>query len=359
MNFFDVGQCGLFKNGSNKSHGLDMAETFQLIADWVAGKPMAATLPWETEKRADGVKCYCHDIYKSEDTGDFLFILWKSTSDSNGTLLGAPEDKSAGEGNVIEYTNAYKGQKVIWGRPCYYWVVPSLNTVISIKFEHSICDSQLFQDWVSACITNHVKHSNKIKEHTDKGHTRLHFTDGTQESTVRFRYGFNMNLKSLDTADGKLAELAAKITHIIKRETIELQPKDEREEWVKMFDKIPYLKPKSKSVKRQIEIKAEARPTAVEVKEIIEKFARDNRKGSDWDNVGFETESHGTIWVDRYRMKNSVEYNYGKGVIAAADLMTRLNYKRSNYLDPIRREMDFSTQKNGDILSKNQQSAAS
>lgn len=337
MNFFDVEQCGLFKNGTEKSFGLDMAETFQLIANWVGERPMSDTLPWEMSKRVDGVKCFCHDIYKCEDTGDFLFVLWKSGTDSNGSLLGAEEDKSAGESAVIEYTNAYKGKSLIWGRPCYYWVIPSLKTIVSIKFEHSVCDSQLFQDWVSACVVNRIQHPNKRKEYTDRNFARLYFTDGTQDSATRFRYSFNMGLKSLDTANAKLRELASKITHIIKRETIEVRPKDERSQWVKRFDTIPYLAPKKKSIKRQIEIKAEARPTAAEVKEIIERFAQENRKQGDWDNVGFETETSGTVWVDRYRMKSSVNFDLKKNVIPALDLFERLNARRKEHLLPIER----------------------
>lgn len=330
MNFFEVNECGLYKVGSNKAHGIEMAETFQLIANWVADKPMAGTLPWEGTKRADGAKCYCHDLYKSEETGDFLFVLWKSTSDSNGTVLGAREDMAAGAGKVIEYTNAYKGKPVIWGRPCYYWIIPSLNTVVSIKFEHSICDSNLFQDWISACISNHVKHPNKLKTETGNGYARLQFTDGTLPGN--FRYCFSMALRSLNTAHSKLTELAASVTHIVKRETIQLAVKDDRAAWVKFFSDVTWVKAKAKSQRRQIEIRAEARPTAAELKEIIVQFAREDRQRNEWDNVGFETETNGTVWVDRYRMKNSVNFNLKDEVISALDLFERLNANRAAYL---------------------------
>lgn len=333
MNFFEVNECGLYKNGTEKAQGVEMAETFESIANWVAAKPMAGTLPWEKNKRGDGVKCYCHDLYKCELTGDFLFVLWKSSGDSNGALLGAREDMTAGEGKVIEYTNAYKGKKVIWGRPCYYWVIPSMNTVVSIKFEHSICDSQLFQDWVGACITNQVKHPNKLKMESGEGVTKVRFTDGAGQGSLRYR--FDMGLRSLDTVNSKMAELAAKVTHIVKRETIELTLKDERASWVKLFDNVTYLKPKAKSPRRQIEIRAEASPTATELKEIITQFAREDRQRNEWDNVGFETESHGTYWVDRYRMKDSVHFNLTSEVIPALELFERLNAKRTEYLEGI------------------------
>ena len=333
MNYFSVTECGLYRHNSGKEHGLDMAETFDLITKWAAGKPMSATMPWDLNNR-QGPKCYLHDVYQCPDSGDYLLVLWKSDTDTGGSIWGAQENQPAGSGKVVEYSKTYRGSRVIWGRPCYYWIIPSLNTVVSIKFDHSVCDSNLFQEWVSSCITNHVKHPNKQKEQTDQGHVRLHFTDGTVASTVRFRYGFDMGLVSLDSKDGTLMSLAPKITHIIKRETITVEVADDREDWLRLFDTVPYLKPKAKSAKRQIEIKAEAHPTAQEVKEIVEKFARENRRSTDWENVGFETKDH-VYWVDRYRLKSTVEYNYTKGVITAVDLFERLHKDRKKFLSAI------------------------
>ncbi|MBM5564658.1 hypothetical protein ELP33_31090, partial [Klebsiella quasipneumoniae] len=78
-----------------------------------------------------------------------------------------------GSSSVVKYTNSYRGKKVIWGRPCFYWVIPELETIVSIKFDHSICDSELFQDYVHSSITNRVKHSKRVKNKTEKGYIRL------------------------------------------------------------------------------------------------------------------------------------------------------------------------------------------
>ncbi|MFZ8552772.1 hypothetical protein, partial [Klebsiella pneumoniae] len=95
------------------------------------------------------------------------------TFHSTGSLLGASEDGEIGSSSVVKYTNSYRGKKVIWGRPCFYWVIPELETIVSIKFDHSICDSELFQDYVHSSITNRVKHSKRVKNKTEKGYIRL------------------------------------------------------------------------------------------------------------------------------------------------------------------------------------------
>lgn len=150
LNFFSIDECGLYKQGDIVPKALDAAETFELIYQWVRGKPMEDTIPWDPESTKNGMaKCYCHDFYKSEDTGEFFFVLWKSETDSAGTIWGAQASAKTGSSSVVEYTDSYKGKKVIWGRPCYYWIIPKLNTVVSIKLDNSVCDSGLFQDWVA------------------------------------------------------------------------------------------------------------------------------------------------------------------------------------------------------------------
>ena len=337
LNFFKIKECGLFKHGSEVPNGLDIEETFSLIADWVKGKPLAETIPWDPTHTKTGLsKCYCQDLYKCEDTGEYLFVLWKSDTDSAGTLLGAQEAATTGNGSVVEFTNNYKGSKVIWGRPCYYWVIPKMKTIISMKFDHSVCDSQLLQEWVTCCINNKVNHKNKIRHNTESGLIRLSFTDGTDSGISRYAYRFDVGLRSINTASAELLELATRVTHIIRRETIRLNGgADDRASWVKLFDNVPHLNTKPKAKSRQIEIKAEAKPTAHEIKGIIESFAKSDRKQSDWDNVGFETDK-GTVWIDKYRLRGAVNLNQDDGkIFSAEDLHLKVSKEKSKLLEPL------------------------
>lgn len=339
LNFFNIVECGLYKYNSSTPKGLEIAETLDLIYKWVEGKPLQDTIPWDPSESRTGVpKCYCHDVYKCESTGEYLFVLWKSETDSGGTLLGAPATATTGNGEVIEYTDRYSGKKMIWGRPCYYWIIPSLNTVVSVKTDHSACDSQMLQDWIQKCITNRISHPNKKRETTEAGHTRLSFTDGTEPSDERYAFRFDVKLQSIDTATSELQKLAGSVTHIIRRETIKLDTgSDERSQWIKMFDKIPYLQAKPRTKTRQLEIRAEAKPSATELRNIIEKFSKENRRNHDWDNVGFQTET-GTVWVDRYRLKGSVNFQVDEPAsLNAVKVHEKLSSKRAELLTALKR----------------------
>ncbi|KZN56846.1 hypothetical protein N474_09505 [Pseudoalteromonas luteoviolacea CPMOR-2] len=345
MNFFKVDKCGLYKVGDSNSNGCELGETFDLIMQWVEGRPLALTIPWDPKEKPNKSKCYCKDIYKDDSTGDFVIVLWKSDTDNAGTLWGASEDNATGSKEVVKYTNTYKGKKVIWGRPCYYWVIPRFNTIVSIKFEHSVCDSQLFEDYVGSCIRNRVQHPNRIKEHTPAGHVRL----SLEHSGYKFNYSFKVSLKSINTSESKLNAIARNITHIIRRETVLVNAEDARADWVKKFSEhVPYLSAKPKSKSRKIEIRAEAKPTKSEIKEIIEKNAKENRKAHEWDNVGFETDT-GTTWVDTYRLKDVIHLpNKKDEYLTAKDLLVELSKNMSRYIRPLKEEAESSSREEVD-----------
>ncbi|MCV2350444.1 hypothetical protein [Paucibacter sp. Y2R2-4] len=335
INFFSINECGLYKQGSDKPHDLKLVETLSLVAKWFHGKPLTDTLPWAPDQTKTGLsKCYCRDLYHDEESGEYLFVLWKSDTDAAGSLLGAPEDQPAGKGTVVEYTNNYQGNKVIWGRPCYYWFIPNQNIVASIKFDHSVCDSNLMQEWMLRVMTNKIDHPTKRKERTESGQVRFSYTDKISALLGRFSYRFSAKLIAIDTASSELAALASRVVGIIHRETIRLdKPKDERARWLKLFDHIEYLNPKPQTKTRQIEIRAEAKPTVVELKRIIEKFAKENRKRSEWDNVGFQTEDGAMVWADRYRLHEQINMNQeSTKVFAAAELHERLSKNRARLL---------------------------
>jgi hypothetical protein len=274
-------------------------------------------------------------MYKDRATGDYFIVLWKSDTDSAGTLWGAQEDNETGTGKVVKYTNEYKGKKVIWGRPCYYWVIPKQNTVASIKFDHSVTDAQMFEDYIVSCINNGVKHKKRKKEHTEAGFVRISYVD---DESTRFLYRFKKSLKSINTSSAELRSLANRVTHIVRRETIKVDSKDERAEWVKKFtDIVPFVSAKPKSKSRRIEVKAEAKPTAREISEIIEKNAKEGRNTNDWDNVGFATET-GITWVDKYRLRGQITVAGKKdSLLSAKELCEEISKERSNLLAPIQR----------------------
>ena len=348
MNFFEIEKCGLYKVGSETVYGYSIDETFDLITDWLSTRAFVDTIPWDPSVSKTGkAKCYCKDFYKDEKNGDFLLVLWKSDTESSGTIWGAEEDATVGSGDVVKHSNNYKGKKVVWGRPSYYWIIPEEKTVVSIKFDNSVCDSDLFQTFVISCINNRVKSDRKRKERTEGGQTRFVFDDGSEEGRYSFR--FSMKLRTLNTTNVKLQRLAQDITHVVYRETINVNTPDERAELVKFFSKKwPLFSAKAGSRKRKIEIVVEAKPTISELRKIIEENVIENRNRGGWDNLGFIGKDKNTTWVDTYRLNGRIVIkDLSGGVFPSTYLYNVLEKARFDFLNEIK-ENDVSLPLNED-----------
>ena len=334
LNFFHISECGLYKSGGDEPLALNAFETFDSIYKWLADRSMEETLPWDPSTGRKGMaKCYRHDHYFDNENNDFLFVLWKSDGSKNGSILGASANSKLGDSEVIEYTSDHKGKKMIWGHPAYYWVIPKIKTIVSIKFDHSVCDSQLFQTWVNACINNRAQIPEKTKTFTNNGHTRFEFSTKDQQHTG-LNFKFETKLQTLDTAEGPLLSLVHQITHIVKRETVKVKEEaDDRSAWVKFFNKIDFVKPKDKSQTRKIEIRIEASPNLTEIKKIIQDFSNEDRDPKQWENVGFEKKDKTTVWVDEYRLSKKLNINYdGATVFEAGALYNFLSQRRADIL---------------------------
>lgn len=337
MNFFDVKKCGLYEFGDGDdvaSRGIDLSETLNLIAEWVRTVDFEDTIPWDPEKSPDTLHdCYCHDLYVADDEiGDFVLVLWKSDKESKGNIWGRAKNSPFGNLSIVERNNKDKKTK-IWGRPCYYWFLPSINIVISIKFENSVCDTALMQEWIERAITHRIKHPKKTKSKTPSGQVRFQFDDAAEDA--KFIYNFKARIKSVDTSNAEFSKMAEKVTHIVKRDTMVIaKVKSEASAWVRAIGS-KIAEPQDNAKSREVEVRIQARPTAAQLKEIVEAFSSENRKKGDWDNVGFTVDNQ-VIWADTYRLHDHIILNANKShVVGAAELYEKLLPQRAKLINMI------------------------
>ncbi|MEJ8295630.1 hypothetical protein WKI45_22670 [Delftia tsuruhatensis] len=337
MNFFDVKKCGLYLYGDGDgavSKGVGLADTLRLLANWVKDLEFEETIPWDPKKSPESLHdCYCHDLYANDDNGDYVLVLWKSDGESSGNLWGRAKKSQFGNLSAVERKDNGK-KNMIWGRPCYYWFLPSENVVISIKFDNSVCDTALMQEWVERAIIHRIKHENKSKQPTPSGQIRFQFNDSPDDA--KFVYDFKVRIKSVDTSNAEFSKLASSVTHIVKRHTIRIPNiRSDRAGWLALIgDKI--VQPKDNATSREVEVRIEARPTAEQLREIVENFAKENRKKGDWDNVGFTVDKQ-IVWADSYRLHDHIIFDSDTvGVLGAFDVYEQLLPQRAKIVNMIK-----------------------
>jgi len=339
INFFNVNKCGIYRNFGPEPKGLELIDTFSRIKAWKDSRNFEATNPWDPKVNRNKTACYCHEVYKAPDSDDFLLVLWKSDADSSAPLYGIEVNPDGSVGKTISQAKAKGNKKMVWGRPCYYWIVPELQLVASIKFENSRTDSAMFQDWVKGCVDLRLPLPEFKKTTTEKGFTRIELQD--EEDKFRYHFNFDLTLKSISTASAELQDLARRVTHIVRRETVSIRTVDKRQGFARLFKRfeVPYISAED-DASRKVEIKIEAKPTVAELKEIIENYA-ESHESEKWENVGFVIDNTSrVVWASKFRLTDKITAeDNNKPIFNAEKLYATILHNRDRYLDPIRKEL--------------------
>ncbi|SEJ50480.1 hypothetical protein [Pseudomonas sp. NFR16] len=339
LNFFAVNKCGLYRHFSDIPKGLDLADAFARLKEWKDDRNFEATNPWDSSKYKNKTHCYCHAIHSDSETGDFFLVLWKGDSDRHGPLYGITVNPDGSIEQVVEQTKAKGSKQMIWGRPCYYWVVPELNIVASLKFDNSRTDSAMFQDWVSGCLNFRVPLPEYVVSTTEKGFTRFELND--DDDPYKYYFQFDVSMKSLSTSSAEMQELARKVTQIVRRETVSIKDVNKRKGFAKLFQnfEVPYISAEDNSI-RQVELRIEAKPTVEELEQIIETYAA-NHDTKSWEDVGFVLDkSNSIVWASKYRLTDHISLDDdNQPVFKADEIYAKVKENRERYLAPIRRDM--------------------
>ncbi|WP_279488345.1 hypothetical protein [Aeromonas veronii] len=84
ITFFDVSQCGFYRQRKEKAQELiegSLADTLSLVTKWLEGREVEQTIPWDVETHPYRTKVYCKSMEYDPVTGGlsiyFLEKVWQ------------------------------------------------------------------------------------------------------------------------------------------------------------------------------------------------------------------------------------------------------------------------------------------
>lgn len=355
ITFFEVTECGLHKlekintlNGKTKnkynhvSGGL--AETINEVAKWVAdvGKDsFKNTLPWDADSNPNRERVYCADFFQDEKSGDALFVFCKALENGDDSLSGFVEDAKFGDkaGSVVKVDKQVKGKKLIYAKPMYYWFIPRLGLIASIKFSHSVAATDLITDYFKRCVDNFIPNECKrVTQHQQD------VPNGKEITVKRVRYNdvndnemtylFRACKKELNIKNVSLKYLADNITHLVVRDTISYKKQIEEDGMFSFFNKVKKKQPKLKR-DQEVEIIEPTRLDENQLKGIMEVQVEEHIT-SGWNNVGFRlNDEDSTKWFNSYVARKHIKLDCVKvcdTYFQAIDVFNCLDAQREKLL---------------------------
>lgn len=361
LNFFDIELSGLYsiqrrssKDIFSESHGLSTREVFRGIKTWVAGRQFKETSPWASIGKTgdDPVMCYCREI-KELDNGDFMLVLWKhdpsDTRGFRGLELGSDGRPT---GNYINNSASATGDNVVWGHPCYYWILSNESVVVSIKFEDSKCDTDLMKKWVSHCVRYRIKFDGFNSRQPGESDTKIFFSTPSSPERFNLIYRFSVRLREFKTNEDTLMSICARTKHMLLRnevvvssvasaaedEAVASKKKGLDKANVEIFDYFQNFIRKyfvggaqeDREETRRVEVKIEATPSIEQLKELMEYSSDFPEDG--WPDVIFIDENDIRTSIKKHRIVENIVLPVGLDAYSCDSLYAAVKDYRARYL---------------------------
>ena len=365
LNFFEITESGLYRtqkktDGEIKSKSFELDTTLVLrnIKAWVDSRRFKETSPWAElgESGDPSVMCYCKEIHEFEN-GDFLLTLWKHDPSDSKSYRGLRLNEKGEPIGFISNNALDTGDDVVWGHPCYYWIIPESNLVISIKFEDSKCDSDLMQKWINYCVRYRLKIDKFNKRQPGDSATTIYFSSEAAPEDYSLLYRFSKKIKEFRTSEAYLKKICETTKHVLLRnevivssEIVEQENKKSQKTMLtldkannEIFDFIENIMGRffgpvaddkvSDDGKRRVEVKLEATPTYEQMQDFM-KYSSDFPEDG-WADVIFIDENENKTSIKKHRLVERVMLPKSGEIYSATLLYATIAGNRSNYLQSI------------------------
>ncbi|MGL1957686.1 MAG: hypothetical protein OCD00_10260 [Colwellia sp.] len=149
VTFFRHTNLGFYQVGTDYHEPITIEEVLNSLTEWHSERDsLSETAPYKSKTRKT---VYLKDISKNESTGDYLITLWKSINANDGSVYGLRANQSPSDNDLVNADEAAE-EEIIWGKPAYYWFIPSAGVFASIKFHESITDSDVLNNYIKDYI---------------------------------------------------------------------------------------------------------------------------------------------------------------------------------------------------------------
>lgn len=361
ITFFDITACGFYRLKNNPEEldykfG-DLTGVLDDLESWLKNKNFEQTLPWNKSEQPLRTRVYSRGLVRDNKTKDAVIVLYREVGNGNGIHGIKVGSKVSGDSKgTIRAGREHGEDKIIWGEPCYYWIIPELNKIASIRFPHSFADTYLFAQYFIQHVNNNSKLGTRKKSKrtfesaktpgrtVDVITTKFQHKDGDKEINCIFK--FMLEETKLKAAKENFERLRSKITHTLIKDTTVVNEKDTRQPLLKLTSvALASLIGESNRNKligappvleqpRRIEVKIDGAPSSDELKNLFDMRGDE----SEWD-VGFLLADRANpVWLSSYvaRTKLPIHDSDGFEHYSAKFLLDEINKIRDDLISEVK-----------------------
>lgn len=324
--FYQIDSCGYYAWREQEPAFGELEDILNQLQHWGAGKQLAETKTYEVEEGATELPTYLFDLSGGAD--DWLLTTWNETESSSGQTASVLGTSSVGNPQVTMRDIPEGG---IPGFATYFWIIPSLSLLATVRFQHRLAGKKSMQQYIEsylATCSDHVVYTAPDQD-TDVQIAGYQATHGApaRHLTPRFATSACRIPSKIDTIRRRIGE----IRKVIKKTTLDLNRPEELSQWQALMRtmKISEQGPRPDEVKVRYEVNTPT--TEQDLDRMIEQWQQDHSSRR-WDDYGFVFRKQSEpIWLSDSIAKGEFELDIARDnieVVNAESLLRELRRRR-------------------------------
>lgn len=175
ITFYKIHKAGYYLYGATDPAFGNTLSLLQDLTSWAAGKTLKQTKTYEANDEV--LPSYLLDV--KNDGDNFVLLLWNEVPTTDQSVPSVEENAQFGTDPEVIFNAIQQGS--IPGFATYFWFIPSLNLVASIKLNHALTGQKAMQCYLQHFLKQSSSHV--VAERVEKD-------DGTQEVVIK---GYKVN----------------------------------------------------------------------------------------------------------------------------------------------------------------------
>ncbi len=330
VTMYKISACGYYKRGEPAApHFGGLSDTFGDLRNWIAGKLLGETKTYSADAEAMPLT-YVVDV--TEFQGDWLLTLWNELENTDGKVASIDGLAEVGRANV---TMTEFGVGSIPGFATYFWFMPDLGLMATIRFQHAASRHLAMNKYLKFFLSQFSSKVVLSDENIENGDINIIGYRASPSSEVaHYKPQFKTALLRKPGPIDFLLERAEKIRKVSKKEVLKIAERPKRVWWqsllVNLHVQPPATRPHEVKVNYEIEVDG---LSADQLQNIVDAWQAEDQ---DANNYGFDLKGDGkTYWLDRAFVKDTVTINVQRKndeLVEAESLLEALRRHRQHLL---------------------------
>jgi len=343
FSFYQVDECGYYSWGNSSPVFGSIQELLTDLLHWSADKSIENTKLYEPQVGSDYLSTYLFDIKCMGE--DWLVTTWNEVPSTEAGIASVIRDSSVTAPDVI--MNRIQDNSIP-GYATYFWILPNESLFASVRFKKRTQTGQQpfrkYMEQALSLISSYVRYgedgvddSRQVIGYAPVGEDLI-----SPSPSPRFKTSLAHDVGNRQF----IRENAARVSKIIRKETLRLNHADERQWWQSALSRLGISSGSDYRRTDDVNVKYELRPEFFDLQQVdlmMEEWDESEPMRSEWDDYGFtfKGDANKVHWLSYSTLTASAELNVvwdNNEVVNSESLLSVLTAGKAELLRQIREE---------------------